>query len=488
MVMAPVQPHPTCPPPTSGQIFCQRCGRLFVGVSLGPPNESERYRIDDVLGEGAFGSVYLATDTVHGEQRALKTVIDYDATQQEDARREQQQLQVLTTCRIPRYYEGFSLGTRYVLVMEFIPGETLEQRVSRAGPLPPDEAAQFGLAVAEALEALHGANPSLVHRDLQPKNAILRPPPDGVCVIDLGLTRPAGHYTERLAGTPGYMAPEALTPQAAVPASDIYALGGLLFFALTGQAPKQEAGALFPRPASPLEDLANRCRQDQAAARPTAAALHAELEAILHPSALLPACACHQMPVCPGLNPPATTGSVYAPTLPQPDPDRFGSPRGAGVIKGPPVGGRRNVPATAPVPQPSPQPTSRLAADATAAERLVSLIVDLVLSGLLIAVGGFALALALRMPPTLPLAVIWAAYYALSWDLYGRTPGQKIAGLRVVSYRRRERPTLSQTLTRTAVFTLCILTLGLGFAWAFTRNDRRGWADLAADTTVVKDS
>jgi uncharacterized RDD family membrane protein YckC len=143
--------------------------------------------------------------------------------------------------------------------------------------------------------------------------------------------------------------------------------------------------------------------------------------------------------------------------------------------------------ASAPAPRPSPPSTSRLAADATAVERIVALIVDLVLSGLLMAVGGFALALALRMPPTLPLAVVWVGYYALSWDLYGRTPGQKLAGLRVVGYRRRERPTLSQTLTRTAVFTLCILMLGIGFAWAFTRSDRRGWADLAADTTVVKD-
>jgi serine/threonine protein kinase/uncharacterized RDD family membrane protein YckC len=485
-----VRPHPKCPPPNLGQIFCQRCGRLFVGVSLGPSHESARYRIDDVLGEGAFGSVYLATDVMQGEQRALKTVIDYDATQQEDARREQQQLQVLTTRRIPRYYEGFSVGTRYVLVMEYIPGETLEQRVNRAGPLSADEAAQFGLDAAEALEALHGASPSLVHRDLQPKNAILRPPPDGVCVIDLGLTRPAGHYTERLAGTPGYIAPEALTPQAAVPASDIYALGGLLAFALTGQTPRQEAGDLFPRPASPLEDLINRCRQDQPAARPTASALRAELTAILHPAPSAPVCACHALPVCPGQTPIVVPSVVVAPptppTPPRPGPSRFGSPRGGGVIKGPPVGGRR-ISVTAPTPRTIPQDTNRLVASAPVGARIISLLVDLVLSNMLAMGGGVALALALRMLPMLPIASIWAAYYIIGWGVYARTPGQALAGLRVVDVRRRGQPTLSQAITRAAVFTLCLLTFGIGFGWVLTRHDRRGWPDLAADTTLVKD-
>jgi uncharacterized RDD family membrane protein YckC len=110
-----------------------------------------------------------------------------------------------------------------------------------------------------------------------------------------------------------------------------------------------------------------------------------------------------------------------------------------------------------------------------------------VLSSTLAVGGGVALALAFRMLPMLPIAGIWAGYYMLSWGLCSRTPGQAIAGLRIVGVRRQERPTLSQAMTRAAVFTLCVLTFGIGFGWALTRPDRRGWPDLAADTTLVKD-
>jgi serine/threonine-protein kinase len=110
---------------------------------------------------------------------------------------------------------------------------------------------------------------------------IVRPPPDGACVIDLGLARPAGHASQRLGGIPAYLAPEALQPRSALPASDVYALGGLLYLALTGQTPQLEAGDLFPRPASTLERLVNRCRQADAPQRPTAAALYGELANML---------------------------------------------------------------------------------------------------------------------------------------------------------------------------------------------------------------
>lgn len=122
------------------------------------------------------------------------------------------------------------------VVMELLPGQTLSQRLA-AGPLPPAAAMRTCAQVAEALAAAHDRN--LVHRDVKPSNVMLTPA--GVKVVDFGLAatvgRPELEADGKLLGTAAYLAPERLTGGTVLPASDVYALGLLLYRTLTNELP-----------------------------------------------------------------------------------------------------------------------------------------------------------------------------------------------------------------------------------------------------------
>lgn len=124
------------------------------------------------------------------------------------------------------------LATRYVA------GVSLADAVSTRGPLPPPTVAALGAAVVAALEAV--ARAGLVHRDLKPSNILLDL--DGPRVIDFGIARAAevtSHLTRTgvLIGTPGYMAREQIYGTRLSAATDVFALGAVLVFALTGEGP-----------------------------------------------------------------------------------------------------------------------------------------------------------------------------------------------------------------------------------------------------------
>ncbi len=119
------------------------------------------------------------------------------------------------------------------LVFEYVEGPTLADSLAQEGPLAPGEAAQLGLQVAGALRYLHGHR--VVHLDLKPDNICLR---DGRPVlIDFGIARRPGQRRRTGAprGSPPYMAPEQCLGGPAVPATDLFALGAVLFEAVTGQ-------------------------------------------------------------------------------------------------------------------------------------------------------------------------------------------------------------------------------------------------------------
>ncbi|MEK8106227.1 serine/threonine-protein kinase [Micromonospora sp. M12] len=122
------------------------------------------------------------------------------------------------------------------VVMELLPGETLARRLA-SGPLPPTVAMRTCAQVAEALAAAHER--SLVHRDIKPSNVMLTPA--GVKVVDFGIATTAGRpeleADGRLLGTAAYLAPERLAGGTVLPASDVYALGLLLYRTLTNELP-----------------------------------------------------------------------------------------------------------------------------------------------------------------------------------------------------------------------------------------------------------
>src|SRR5262245_20646572 len=208
------------------------------------------------LGRGAMGVTYRATDTSLQRKVALKIIKTDIAERSADARerfmREARAAAALRHENIATVHQfGMRLETgQYFYAMELIEGETLDERVRRAGPLDARTAIKIAQQVTSALTAAekHG----LVHRDLKPANLMLVSP-DGetsknkkllVKIIDFGLakaihtaTDPKSLTHDRFVGTPAFASPEQFEHSALDVRSDIYSLGETLWFALTGKIP-----------------------------------------------------------------------------------------------------------------------------------------------------------------------------------------------------------------------------------------------------------
>jgi tetratricopeptide (TPR) repeat protein len=276
---------------------------LATGVTL-----ANRYRLIRPLGEGGMGGVYLVEDLRDGARWALKEVLD-DASLPEDERqwarehfdREIALMRQLSghigAARIPAWHDDFTIGPNRYLVMEYIPGDTLEDRIETAkGPLPERDTLRWVSAVLRTLDALHRRMPPIIVRDLKPGNIILTT--DGSArVIDFGIARTykpgQASNTENL-GTLAYASPEHHGHGQTDARSDIYSLGATMYHALTGREPQPfEAplpGALIrlnPALSPRTEALIARAMSLSPSARfQTAAAMRAEVEAAL---AALPA-------------------------------------------------------------------------------------------------------------------------------------------------------------------------------------------------------
>jgi serine/threonine-protein kinase len=155
-------------------------------------------------------------------------------------------------------------GTPYV-VMELVDGQSLAHRLA-AGPLPWRSAARVAAQVASALAAAHAQG--LVHRDVTPANVMLSR--TGVKVVDFGIAAVAGERDRTVMGTPAYLAPEQRAGSPAQPASDVYALGLVLYHCVTGQVPHQVNLGRLP---SELSSLIRACLASDPATRPSSAVL-----------------------------------------------------------------------------------------------------------------------------------------------------------------------------------------------------------------------
>src|SRR6476620_5477650 len=208
------------------------------------------------LGSGAMGLTYRATDTSLQRKVALKIIKTDIAEQSADARerfmREARSAAALRHENIATVYQfGMCVETgEYFYAMELIEGETLDERVHRAGPLDACSTIKIAQQVTSALAAAekHG----LVHRDLKPANLMLVSPDDEtsnnekllVKIIDFGLAKaihtaadPRSLTHDRFVGTPAFASPEQFEHSALDVRSDIYSMGETLWFALTGKTP-----------------------------------------------------------------------------------------------------------------------------------------------------------------------------------------------------------------------------------------------------------
>jgi serine/threonine protein kinase len=201
------------------------------------------YSIDGIAGRGGMGVVYRATELALDRSVALKLVAPELAANPGFRNRFIAESRIAASLDhpnvVPIYHAGESDGTLF-LAMRFVPGDDLGALIDRDGPVEPARVAAIIAQVASALDAAHECE--LIHRDIKPANVLLTGN-DHVYLSDFGLSkRLASHdasktRTAGLLGTLDYVAPEQIRAGEITPATDVYALGCLLFHALTGRVP-----------------------------------------------------------------------------------------------------------------------------------------------------------------------------------------------------------------------------------------------------------
>jgi TPR repeat protein/serine/threonine protein kinase len=260
------------------------------GHSLGP------YLVLSQIGQGGMGAVYRGRHQGSGVEVALKVLKTGAGASPAQRARFRREVEALKQLHHPNLLSVLDAGESRAgspwLAMPLVPGETLEERLTRYGPLPLDEVWDLGTQLAAALDHVHGRG--LIHRDLKPEN-LIRQVSGGLVrwvVTDFGLAKDlevqesqALSKTGAIMGTPGYWAPEQAAARASGPATDVYGAGAVLYAALTGSPPI--SGATFweavvatenqaPRPPRELRPetppalarLVLQCLEKEASARP----------------------------------------------------------------------------------------------------------------------------------------------------------------------------------------------------------------------------
>ncbi|WP_330350043.1 serine/threonine-protein kinase [Streptomyces sp. NBC_00582] len=199
------------------------------------------YRIVDRLGAGGMGVVYRARSR-SGREVALKVV---HAQYAEDAvfrarfRQEIEAVRKVSGAFTAPVVDVDPEAARPWMATQYVPGRSLADRIREGGPIRGAEVRLVALGLVEALRDIHRAG--VVHRDLKPANVLMAE--DGPRVIDFGISRAAENHntlteTGQMIGTPPFMSPEQFTDARSVgPASDVFSLGALLAYSLTGRGP-----------------------------------------------------------------------------------------------------------------------------------------------------------------------------------------------------------------------------------------------------------
>lgn len=293
-----------------------------------------RFRVLRLLGRGGMGEVYEALDNELGELVALKTIRTSDATRTSSIERFRQEVRLARrvvhphVCRVLEFGRHQVEGAEpvYFLTMELLRGELLSRHLRQRGRLSPLESVAIARQICAGLSAIHAQG--VLHRDIKPSNVMLCSAegevdatgiaPRRAVLLDFGVARSLALETTArshgaLIGTPDYMAPEQLQAQALTPATDIYALGMVLFELLAGELPFAAdptltralkrlqgspplAGANAAEAPPKLARLVARCLEVAPSARPPSAAellqelseLERELSPSPEPGRLLP--------------------------------------------------------------------------------------------------------------------------------------------------------------------------------------------------------
>ena len=212
----------------------------WIGRTLG-----NRYQLEQLLDEGGMSSVYRATDPNLRRTVAVKLIHSHLSKDPEFVGRFEEEAAAVAQLKHPNVIQVFDFdndGDTYYMVLEFIPGETLQNRLRRlsaAGELLPNEqATEIAAAISDALDYAHGRG--MIHRDVKPANIMLDDQGNPV-LTDFGIAKIIGGkvhtLTGSIIGTALYMSPEQVTGGKVDPRADLYSLGVVLFEMLSGVPP-----------------------------------------------------------------------------------------------------------------------------------------------------------------------------------------------------------------------------------------------------------
>lgn len=198
----------------------------------------ERYRIEGQLGKGGMGTVFLAHDLTLNIQVAVKENLNINPESNRQFRREAHLLAALRHPNLPRVTDHFILEDRQYLVMDYIEGVDLHERMAKQRPSV-DELLGWADAIADALIFLHTRHPPIIHRDIKPANLKLQN--DGnVVLVDFGIAKVFDQSRTTIGArglTPGFSPPEQYGGQRTDSRSDQYALAATLYLLLTNKRP-----------------------------------------------------------------------------------------------------------------------------------------------------------------------------------------------------------------------------------------------------------
>src|SRR5690348_1298395 len=200
-----------------------------------------RYFVEREIGRGGMGVVYLARDVALDRLVAIKLLPPELAAADDLRSRFLREARIAAQLSHPHIVPILAVEERAAIVffvMGFVDGETLGERVRRAGPLPPGDAMRLMQEVAWALAHAHARG--VIHRDVKPDNILIERETGRAMVTDFGIARAAEANTPAggvVIGTPQYMSPEQPRGDSLDGRSDLYSLGATFFFALTGRLP-----------------------------------------------------------------------------------------------------------------------------------------------------------------------------------------------------------------------------------------------------------
>jgi serine/threonine-protein kinase len=200
-----------------------------------------RYRLDSRIGAGGMSTVYVALDVTLQRQVAIKLMnreVASDSDQLERFRREARAVAQLSHPHIVGVIDAGEDQGRPYIVLEYVEGETLKERIRRVGRLPIAEAVAYAVEIARALGAAHARH--IVHRDVKPQNVLIDEE-GSAKVTDFGIARTLDEEgltaDGRVIGTTDYVSPEQALGQPVTGQSDLYSLGIVLYEMLSGEVP-----------------------------------------------------------------------------------------------------------------------------------------------------------------------------------------------------------------------------------------------------------